>query len=220
MKPSSGPGFSLAQTGGGAADFAQALDLADRFDDDPQFSGGLLSAAISMTRDEGQEPATPADTRRELASDLRARAFAALASHAERHGDASPFKVIEAPADPEELLAKMTEIVRQDHGPVLDLLEMIRQRRAPLGVLSTMLGHPYSSTLALRGLGYFIAARWQRRRRRGRRGRCSRRPQRRRRSGHFSAAGLVRARRIRLRARAVQDPALADGVRARHRGGA
>jgi Domain of unknown function (DUF4365) len=147
----------VRQAGGDAADFAQALDLADRFDDDPQFSGGLLSAVISMTRDEGQEPTTPADTRRELASDLRARAFAALASHAERHGDASPFKVIQGPADPEELLAKMTEIVRQDHGPVLDLLEMIRQGRAPLGVLSTMLGHPYSSTLAQRGLGYFIA---------------------------------------------------------------
>ena len=52
----------------------------------------------------------------------------------------------------------MTEIVRQDHGPLLDLLEMIRQGRAPLGVLSTMLGHPYSFTLAQRGLGYFIAA--------------------------------------------------------------
>jgi hypothetical protein len=144
--------------GGGAVVFAQALDLADRFDDDPQFSGALLSAVIVKTRDEGQEPATPADTRPELASDLRARAFAALASHAERHGAASPFKVIQAPDDPEELLAKMTEIIRQDHRPLLDLLEMIRQGRAPLGVLSTMLGHPYSSTLAQRGLGYFIAA--------------------------------------------------------------
>jgi hypothetical protein len=148
----------VTQAGGGAAAFAQALDLADRFDDDPQFSGALLSAVISMTRDEGQEPATPADARRGLASDLRARAFAALASHAERHGDASPFKVIQAPADPEELLAKMTEMVRQDHGPLLDMLEMIRQGRVPLGVLSTMLGHPYSSTLAQRGIGYFIAA--------------------------------------------------------------
>ena len=143
---------------GDAAAFAQALDLADRFDDDPQFSGALLSAVIFKTRDEGQEPATPADTRPGLASDLRARAFAALGSHAERHGDASPFKIIQAPGGPEELLAKMTEIVRQDHGPLLDLLEMIRQGRAPLGVLSTMLGHPYSSTLAQRGLGYFIAA--------------------------------------------------------------
>ena len=52
----------------------------------------------------------------------------------------------------------MTEIVRQDHGPLLDLLEMIRQGRAPLGMLSTMLGHPYSFMLAQRGLGYFIAA--------------------------------------------------------------
>ena len=52
----------------------------------------------------------------------------------------------------------MTEIVRQDHAPLLDLIEMIRQGRVPLGVLSTMLGHPYSFTLAQRGLGYFIAA--------------------------------------------------------------
>ena len=143
---------------GDAAAYAQALDLADRFDDDPQFSGMLLSAVIGKTRDEGQEPATPADTRPELASDLRARAFAALGSHAERHGDASPVKIIQAPGGAEELLAKMTEMVRQDHGPLLDLIEMIRQSRAPLGVLSTMLGHPYSFTLAQRGLGYLIAA--------------------------------------------------------------
>jgi tetratricopeptide (TPR) repeat protein len=143
---------------GDAAAYALALDLADRFDDDPQFSGALLSAVIVKTRDEGQEPATPADTRPEMASDLRARAFAALGSHAERHGDASPIKVIQAPEGAEELLAKMTEIIRQDHGPLLDLIEMIRQSRAPLGVLSTLLGHPYSFTLAQRGLGYFIAA--------------------------------------------------------------
>ena len=143
---------------GDAAAYAQALDLADRFDDDPRFSGMLLSAVIGKTRDEGQEPATPADTRPELASDLRARAFAAMSSHAERHGDASPVKIIQAPGGAEELLAKMTEIVRQDHEPLLDLIEMIRQSRAPLGVLSTMLGHPYSFTLAQRGLGYFIAA--------------------------------------------------------------
>jgi hypothetical protein len=143
---------------GDAAAYAQALDLADRFDDDPRFSGALLSAVIGKTRDEGQEPATPADTRPEMASDLRARAFAALGSHAERHGDASPVKIIQAPGGAEELLAKMTEMVRQDHGPLLDLIEMIRQSRAPLGVLSTMLGHPYSFILAQRGLGYFIAA--------------------------------------------------------------
>jgi hypothetical protein len=138
--------------------YAQALDLADRFDDDPRFSGSLLSAVISKTRDEGQKPATPADTRPEMASDLRARAFAALGSHAERHGDASPIKIIQAPGGAEELLAKMTEIVRQDHAPLLDLIEMIRQGRAPLGVLSTMLGHPYSFVLAQRGVGYLIAA--------------------------------------------------------------
>lgn len=142
---------------GDAAAYAQALDLADRFDDDPQFSGMLLSAVIGKTRDEGQEPATPADTRPEMASDLRARAFAAMRSHAEQHGDASPVKIIQAPGGAEELLAKMTEMVRQDHGPILDLIEMIRQSRVPLGVLSTMLGHPYSFTLAQRGLGYFIA---------------------------------------------------------------
>lgn len=143
---------------GDAAACAQALDLAHRFDDDPQLSGALLSAVVVKTRDEGQEPATPADTRLEMPDDLRARAFAALASHAERHGDASPFRIIRAPGGAEELLAKMTEILQHDHGPLLDLIEMIRQLRAPQGVLATMLGHPYSFTLAQRGLGYFIAA--------------------------------------------------------------
>ena len=91
----------------------------------------------------------------------------------------------------------MTEMVRQDHGPLLDLIEMIRQSRAPLGVLSTMLGHPYSSTLAQRGLGYFIAGASNDADDAGRRDRSRRRPQQRRRSGHLRPAGLVRARRIR-----------------------
>lgn len=143
---------------GDAAAYAQALDLADRFDDDPQLSGALLSAVVARTRDEGQEPATPADTRPEMPDSLRAKAFAALASHAERHGEASPFKIIQAPGGAEELLAKLTEIVRHDHAPLLDLIEMIRRSRAPQGVLATMLGHPYSFTLAQRGLGYYIAA--------------------------------------------------------------
>lgn len=142
---------------GDAAVFAQMLDLADRFDNDPQFSGALLSEVIAKTRDQGQQPATPADTRLELASNLRARAFASLESHAQRHGEASPLRAIEA-RTAEGLLAKITEIMRQDHGPLFDLLEMIRQERAPMGMLSTMLGDPYSSTLAQRGLGYFIAA--------------------------------------------------------------
>ena len=143
---------------GEAASFAYALDLADRFDDDPQFSGALLSAVITKTRDGGQEPATPADNRLAVAGDLRAQAFAALAAHAERHGDASPFRVIQVPEDPQEFLAKMTELVRREHRPLLDLLDMIRQGRAPLGVLTTMLREPYSSTLAIRGVGYFIVA--------------------------------------------------------------
>jgi len=195
-----------------AASFAQALDLADRFDDDPKFSGALLSAIISMTRDEGQEPATPADTRPGLASDLRARAFAALASHAARHGDASPFKVIQASGGPEELLAKMTEIVRQDHGPLLDLLEMIRQGRAPGAIHDA--GTPVLFHAGTAGPWVLYRRCGQRRRRRGRRICCRCRPQRRRRSGHLRAAGLVRARRVRVRARAVPDPALAGSVRA------
>jgi tetratricopeptide (TPR) repeat protein len=137
---------------------ARALDLAHRFDDDPQLSGALLSEVVAKTRDEGQEPATPADTRLEVSGDLRAKAFAAVASHAQRHGDASPFMIIEASGGAEELLAKMTESVQHDPGPLLDLVEMIRQSRAPQGMLATMAGQPYSFTLAQRNLGYFIAA--------------------------------------------------------------
>ena len=93
--------------------FARMLDLADRFDDDPQFSGMLLSAVVARTRDEGQEPATPADARVELAQDLRAQAFAAFTRHAERHGDASPVRMFQG-LTTEDLLAKMTELMRQD----------------------------------------------------------------------------------------------------------
>ena len=136
--------------------FARMLDLADRFDDDPQFSGMLLSAVVARTRDEGQEPATPADTRVELAQDLRAQAFAAFTRHAERHGEASPIRMFQG-LTTEDLLVKMTEFMRQDHGPLLDLVEMIRQVRVPFGMLATMISRPYSSTLAQRALGYFIA---------------------------------------------------------------
>jgi len=136
--------------------FARMLDLADRFDDDPQFSGALLSAVVARTRDEGQEPATPADTRLELAQDLRAQAFAAFTQHAERHGDASPIRMVQG-LTTEDLAAKMLEFMRQDHGPLLDLVEMIRQVRVPFGMLTTMISRPYSSTLAQRALGYFIA---------------------------------------------------------------
>ena len=80
---------------GTAEVFARMMDLADQFDDDPQFSGMLLSAVVARTRDEGQEPATPADTRMELAQDLRAQAFAAFTRHAERHGDASPIRIFQ-----------------------------------------------------------------------------------------------------------------------------
>jgi tetratricopeptide (TPR) repeat protein len=141
---------------GNAAVFARMLDVADRFDDDPQFSGALLSAVVARTRDEGEQPATAADTRLELGHDLRAKAFAAFTQHAERHGEASPIRVLQA-VTTEELVAKMTEFMRQDHGPLLELVEMIRQVRVPFGTLSTMIGRPYSSTLAQRGLGYFIA---------------------------------------------------------------
>jgi len=101
-------------------------------------------------------PATPADARVELAHDLRAQAFAAFTRHAERHGDASPIRIFNG-LTTEDLVAKMTEFMRQDHGPLLDLVEMIRQVRVPFGMLATMIGRPYSSTLAQRALGYFIA---------------------------------------------------------------
>jgi tetratricopeptide (TPR) repeat protein len=141
---------------GNAAVFARMLDLADRFDDDPQLSGALLSAVVARTRDAGQQQATPADPRLELAGDLRARAFAAFTQHAERHGETSPIKIFRG-LTAEELVGKMTEFMRQDHEPVLDLVEMIRQVRVPSGMLSTMIRRPYSSTLAQRALGYFIA---------------------------------------------------------------
>ena len=101
---------AVVETQPGTAEvFARMLDLADRFDDDPQFSGMLLSAVVARTRDEGQEPATPADTRVELAQDLRAQAFAAFTRHAERHGDASPIRIFQG-LTTEDLVAKMTRV--------------------------------------------------------------------------------------------------------------
>lgn len=136
--------------------FARMLDLASRFDDDPQFSGMLLSTIVARTRDQGQEPATSADQRVELAQDLRAEAFAAFTRHAEKHGGDSPIRIFQG-LTTEDLAAKMKEFLRQDHGPLLDLAEKIRQVRIPYGMLATMTGRPYASLLAQRVLGYFIA---------------------------------------------------------------
>lgn len=141
---------------GTAEVFARMLDLADRFDDDPQFSGMLLSAVVARTRDQGQEPATLADERVEVTKDLRSQAFAAFTRHAEKHGGDSPIRIFQG-LTTEDLAAKMKEFLRQDHGPLLDLAEKIRQVRIPYGMLATMTGRPYASLLAQRALGYFIA---------------------------------------------------------------
>lgn len=53
-------------------------------------------------------------------------ADAAFKRHAERHSDASHIKIFQG-LTTEDLMATMTEFMRQDHGPLLDLVEMIRQ---------------------------------------------------------------------------------------------
>jgi hypothetical protein len=131
------------------------IDLADRFDDDPIFSGALLSAVVGRTRDATGDAASAIDPRTPLSDELRGQAFAALASHVERHGTESPFQVIEA-ATTEELIAQMTEMMRRDESPLIEMSEMIARVRAPLGMLATMIGRPYSSTLVQRHLGYFV----------------------------------------------------------------
>jgi tetratricopeptide (TPR) repeat protein len=137
--------------------YARMLELADTFADDVELSAALLTTVIGRTRNTEDEPATPADQRAVLDGDRRAAAFAALQAHVERHGEQSPIKIVEAPT-PEDLIAKMTELARRDDGPLIELSEMIRQARLPLGMLASAVGRPYSSTLAMRPLGYFISA--------------------------------------------------------------
>jgi tetratricopeptide (TPR) repeat protein len=137
-------------------DYARMLELADKYSEDPHFSAALLGTIVSRTRSEGQLPENIADVRPELSSDLRRQAFEALDDHVERHGDDSPIKIIQAPTT-EELVAKLAHYIQRDETPLLDLVEMIRQIRVPFGLLATSIKRPYSSSLAQRGLGYFIA---------------------------------------------------------------
>lgn len=137
--------------------YAHMLELADIFADDVELSAALLTAVITRTRDAEDEPATPADQRTVLDGDRRAAAFAALRAHVERHGDRSPIKIVQAPTS-EDLIIKVTELARRDDGPLIELTEMVRQARLPLGMLAYAAGRPYSSTLAIRPLGYFITA--------------------------------------------------------------
>jgi tetratricopeptide (TPR) repeat protein len=136
--------------------YTRMLDLADQFADDAQLSGSMLGMVIGRTRDEEDEPATVVDARTTLPGEQRAAAFASLQTHIERHGEASPFRVLQAPST-EELIALMTEFMRRDPEPLLVVTELVRQARVPLGLLAAASSRPYASTLALRPLGYYLA---------------------------------------------------------------
>ncbi|MFC4375104.1 DUF4365 domain-containing protein [Nocardia halotolerans] len=140
-----------------APTYARMLQLADTFAAEAELSAGLLTAVITRTRDADDELATPVDQRPILDRDRRAAAFAALDAHVERHGDRSPIKILQAPTS-EDLIAQMTDLTRRDERPLIELVQMIRQARLPLGMLALAAGRPYSSTLATRPLGYFISA--------------------------------------------------------------
>jgi len=146
----------LSQPALGQHTYARMLDLADEYQGDPQLSAALLTAVTTRTRDAEDEPATPADERSAIDGDLRAAAFAALHTHVERHGDDSPIKILHAPTS-EDLRAQMTDFMRRDDSPLVELVELIRQARLPLGMLSTAAHRPYASTVASRPLGYFIS---------------------------------------------------------------
>ena len=139
------------------AAYARMLDLADQFADDAELSAHLLATLTLRTRDVEDEPASLQDNRPALPGDIRAAAFAALQKHIERHGEDSPIRVIEAPTT-EALIAQMTDMMRRDDAPLIELTEMARQARLPIGVISSAIGRPYSSTFAQRPLGYYLSA--------------------------------------------------------------
>jgi len=146
----------LSQPALGQHTYARMLDLADEYQENPQLSAALLTAVTTRTRDAEDEPATPADERPAIDGDLRAAAFAALHTHVERHGDDSPIRILQAPTS-EDLRAQMTDFMRRDDAPLVELVELIRQTRLPLGMLSMAAHRPYASTVASRPLGYFIS---------------------------------------------------------------
>jgi tetratricopeptide (TPR) repeat protein len=147
----------VAQPASTQRDYARMIDLADQFKHDAQLSAAMLTVVITRTRDAENPPATPVDDRAPIHGDLRAAAFAALHDHVARHGEDSPIKMVRAPTT-EELIDKMTDLMRRDDAPLVELVEMIRQARLPLGMLSVAGHRPYASTIALRPMGYFISA--------------------------------------------------------------
>lgn len=136
--------------------YSRMLDLAEQFSSDAKLSGAFLTTVIGRTRDEQDEPATPADNRPTLPGEQRAAAFASLHAHVELHGDESPFRILQAPT-PDELAAQMTAFMQRDPEPLVQLLEMVRESRLPIGIIAAASQRPYASTLAIRPLGYYLA---------------------------------------------------------------
>jgi tetratricopeptide (TPR) repeat protein len=140
-----------------ANDYRRMLDLADDFKDDAQLSAALLTTVITRTRDEADEPASPADERLVLDDHSRATAFSMLQAHIGKYGDETPIKALTAET-PEALIAQMTALMRRDNEPLIEAVEMVRQARLPLGFLSLLARRPYSSTIAERPLGYLLTS--------------------------------------------------------------
>jgi len=140
-----------------ADEYTRALDLADQFAEDAQLSASLITAVVTRTRDAEDEPASPADRRLVLDASVRARAFEMLQAHVSMHGQATPIQVLTGET-PEALIAQMTDFMRQDNRPLIEVVEMVRQGRLPLGFLALMAHRPYSATLAERPLGYLLSS--------------------------------------------------------------
>ena len=136
--------------------FARMLDLADRFGDDPQFSGMLLSAVVARH-------ATRAKSRPHPLT----RAWNWPRISGPRHSPPSRGTprgtATQAPSGCSRGFPPRTSWPRCSSSCARITVRYWTSSRgsarcgSPFGMLATMISRPYSSTLAQRALGYFIS---------------------------------------------------------------
>jgi tetratricopeptide (TPR) repeat protein len=151
-----------------------ALALANRFSDDVALSSALLGHIVFLTRSvEESDRSTPrrsvdgtgresvdadtGDARTVVNPELRKQAFAALTEHAERHGAASPIRLVSS--SPDELISQVeNEFASRDTSHLREIVDAVSSGRAPAGLISAKTGRSYAVTVLQSALGLSVAS--------------------------------------------------------------
>jgi tetratricopeptide (TPR) repeat protein len=134
------------------------LDLAEQFASDNSLSSDLLTTVISRTRDDGDSGlAGPHDERTPISDTLRRRAFEAIESHIDAHGEASQIRRIRFSA-----VDDLVDVLREQLEPVQrslrEIADQVLQGKLPLGLLGSAASRSVAYMYATKALGLYIAS--------------------------------------------------------------